>query len=749
MKKLHVSIVLLACAAIWSAPIAAEESINLLKNSSFEEYEEQSAGFFGNYTEFEDWDRSGGFCTLSETTDVYDGEAAVKLGASTASTIYQQITDLTDAYYETGAPFRLTIHYKAITIRNGGSISLEAYWEHMTSIDGLKDHDAALLQRVLSDTVQNEWQTLVIETTRPANAKSFMLQFKATSNSYVLIDSLSFAAVPRTSPDEPFISATPKILKSVSCELGQSVDFQTVHIAQGNLSGPTTFELSYTDADQFRLSRDTLAANESGCDLIITYAPTKAGTHKAILNIDNLSHTTLFQSITLNASCIDPNAEPTITVTPAVIPSFETVAGQQVSGKFTVKSENCTDFVHLRVDHVQGTAFTILESTLAKNQESEVTVYFTPIEAGEYQSTVTLTSENAEPVVVTLNGTASAKSAETIDWLTEFQWDESKPLKLMNETFDQAGHNKTLVLNGWQNVAALEDRPWWGFDEASTSPKRGTEKYAKATTYQYGKSSTGEKEMWLVTPALDYRNAESKIFAFSVMGENMPDENIEAKFEVYYIDATGDNALFQDLTESFNIPATSDENNQWVTFHLDLTPYEETMADVFHMAFRYAGPNGDAGAVVYYVDNVSWGRTDLPQITVLPATITDSTAVIGEEKNIGSVSVSARNLTDTISLSLTGANYNRFSLSANSLPKEGGTFSVSFEGEEAGVHLAAVMISSKGAPAQYVPLAVLCRAPEGVDEVQENAQCTKVIRGNRLLIIKGGKTYNVLGSLVK
>jgi hypothetical protein len=59
------------------------------------------------------------------------------------------------------------------------------------------------------------------------------------------------------------------------------------------------------------------------------------------------------------------------------------------------------------------------------------------------------------------------------------------------------------------------------------------------------------------------------------------------------------------------------------------------------------------------------------------------------------------------------------------------------------------MISSKGAPAQYVPLAVLCRAPEGVDEVQENAQCTKVIRGNRLLIIKGGKTYNVLGSLVK
>ena len=599
-------IVLFAFMALWSTPIKADGTgINLLKNSSFEEYEDQSAGLFGNYTDFDEWYRSGGFCTLSETSDVYDGGAAMKLGGSTAATVYQQVTDLTDAYYDADAPFRLTIHYKALTVKNGGQISLEAYWEHATVVDELKGHDAAVLQRVLSDTAQSEWQSLVIETTRPQNAKSFMLQFKATANSYVLVDSLSFEALPRTT-EEPFITAQPKTLGSVRCELGQSVDFQTIHITHGNVEGATTFELSYTDADQFRLSRTTLGADESECDLIITYAPTRAGTHRAVLNIDNWSHTTLFQSITLNASCTDPAAKPTITVTPSVIPAFETVEGKQVTGVFIVKSENCTDFVHLRVDHVQGQAFTISESLLAKNYESEVTVFFTPLAAGSYQSTVTITSANADTVVLTLNGTASAKSTENIDWTVDFQWDASAPTALLNERFDSAGHNETLVLEGWQNIAALDARPWWGFDEAATTPKRGTERYAKATAYQYGRDSTGIWEMWLVTPALDYRNAPVQVFAFSVMGEYLPEEAGSTTLEVYFIDASDPQKPFFQAFEGLTIPKTTEESGVWVPFviHLENQSY---IPDAFYMAFRYRGPNGDKGAATYYIDNVSWG----------------------------------------------------------------------------------------------------------------------------------------------
>ena len=46
------------------------------------------------------------------------------------------------------------------------------------------------------------------------------------------------------------------------------------------------------------------------------------------------------------------------------------------------------------------------------------------------------------------------------------------------------------------------------------------------------------------------------------------------------------------------------------------------MADVFHMGFRYIGPNGADGAVTYYIDNVSWGRTDLQGIeSIQPSAI--------------------------------------------------------------------------------------------------------------------------------
>ena len=88
----------------------------------------------------------------------------------------------------------------------------------------------------------------------------------------------------------------------------------------------------------------------------------------------------------------------------------------------------------------------------------------------------------------------------------------------------------------------------------------------------------------------------------------MPDTNNMAYFEVYYIDPiTGPEPYFQNLTEFFELPATSEENLIWYTYSLDLTPYSATMAEVFYIAFRYVGPNGGQGAVTYYVDNVSWG----------------------------------------------------------------------------------------------------------------------------------------------
>lgn len=209
-------------------------------------------------------------------------------------------------------------------------------------------------------------------------------------------------------------------------------------------------------------------------------------------------------------------------------------------------------------------------------------------------------------------------------WATAFNWDALNPLALLNEEFTSVSHNKPIHLDGWQNVAPADERPWWGFDASKTSIFEENFKCAKATAYQFGKESTGDWEMWLVTPALDFKNAASKIFAFSVMGQYLPEEGSASKLEIYYIDATNPtNVFFQDLTESFDIPKTGDENEIWRTFYLDLAPYSATVADVFFMGFHFVGPNGNEGAVTYYIDDVSWGRTDLPmgieEVSVQPS----------------------------------------------------------------------------------------------------------------------------------
>jgi hypothetical protein len=256
--------------------------------------------------------------------------------------------------------------------------------------------------------------------------------------------------------------------------------------------------------------------------------------------------------------------------------------------------------------------------------------------------------------------------------------------------------------------------------------------------------------MFLVTPALDYKNAEGKIFTFSVMGEYMPDEDNPAGLEIYYVDATGGKAVFQSLTESFVFPSTSVDNNVWVTYFLNLRPYAETMADVFHIAFRYIGPNGGEGAVTYYIDDVSWGRTDLPEILVNTTSIIDSTSYVNQEKILAEIDVVGKNLTNDIRLGLAGPNYNRFNLSAGHLSKDGGKFSVSFLGEEAGVHEAYIVLTSKGAAEVYIPMAVLCHKAMGIEAVEPtDIHLQKELRNGQVIILRGDNQYTILGTKIK
>lgn len=721
-------------------PLIVDTDDNLLANNSFEEY--SCNAMFG--CSFEGWNLPLNTANAN-SGDKLDGNNSIQINPSMAATLDQGVL-LNDATYASGTQFTLTLNYKILSMPEGEALKMDSYWEAAAGGDAesIKAHDAAILTGELENGTA--WKHKVVTTSKPAKSAYLRVRVTIPKNAKVLFDAWALVKED-AAPGEPFIEATPIQVSPVNTTIGNSITFEKIHVKQGNVTAKTTFAIGGANADQFSLSATELPADQTDIDLIITYAPTSTGNHSAALIFDNAQHTAILPDmISLSGSCTDPSAKPTISVTPSEVPDFEVLEGKQQQQTITLSSANCTDFIYAHVDHIQGEAFTIDGTMFSRNTDVTVTITFAPKVAGSYQSTVTFSSENAESVVITLNGTGIAKTPETIDWQTDFAWNLSNPLNLMIEQFDDISHNETLILDGWQNVAAADQRPWWGFDASKTQILEGDGKFVKASAYQSGQASTGTWEMWLVTPPLDFKNAGGKVFTFSVMGQYLAGEGSDTQLEIYYIDASNPaNVFFQNLTESFDIPSTSDMNESWRTFFLDLAPYSETIADVFFMAFRFVGPNGNEGAVTYYIDNVSWGRTDLPLISVDAPQITE-TAVLNEEKIVGQITVSTQRLTEPVNVAVKGPNYNKFKLSAESIPAEGGALVIGFQSDQEGVHEAYIELSSSEAPSVFIPISVLCQNAEGIESVeQSDVNCQKVIRNGMLFIERNGKTYSVLG----
>lgn len=609
--RIRQTIVLLLGALLTSVPLAAEEAEepkNLIDNPGFEEMD--CSSMLG--CSVKDWNTQLGSAT-AEKTDKYEGGQSVLIAipSSGMNGYLNQQVSIPDDQYAKDSQFELILHYKVVKMAAAGELKLDCFWEAAAGGDSeaAAAHDADKLKAVIANAVTTEWNEVKVVTTKPAKTARLTVGLRFTKGSNILFDDFSLK---HKESEKPYITVMPDKLSPVSVNLGEEKAFQTLKVRQGHVTSETTFAITGADPDQFTLSATSMPVDQTEMDLIVTYKPDEAGNHKAALIFDNVDHTTILPNyITLQGTCSDPTKKPEITVTPTSITDFQAVAGEEQVKSIHVESANCTDYVYLKMEHIEGAAFISGSSMLAKNFATDVSITFHPLVEGEYESKLTIYTQDGEPVVVTLKGKAENRSTENIDWSTDFHWDLSAPLTSLNEKFDSVGHNKTIVLEGWQNVAPLDARPWWGFDEARTSPARGDNRCAKATAYQFGKENTGTWETWLVTPALDYKNTETKTFVFSIMGEYLPEDGSETKLEIYYIDANigggKDTVYFQNLTESFDIPKVSDENLTWRTFILDLSPYAETVADIFHMAFHFVGPNGADGAVVYYIDNVSWG----------------------------------------------------------------------------------------------------------------------------------------------
>ena len=719
MKKVFLLIALFAACTL---PTTAAD--NLLSNGDFEEA--KSNFLFG--AEFTDWTFGAGIAI--ETTDVYHGEKALRTTEVKQLRSLQQSIDLQSDV--TGQEFELTIHYKVLSA-NAGDLFLNSEWEFRYPQEGTP-HDSLILNQVLP--TGEGWQELKVKTTKPKDAISFLFSIGVKKGVLVIFDDFSFS---RTESQQPWFTVMPEYIAPARSNIGEEVLMTTLTIRQGNITTPIQLYISGANKDMFRLEKTEVTQPEETVKL--WYAPTAVGNHKAMLITDCPQALSDNKTFVLSGVGSDSTLKPEIRIAPTTLPQFTAKAGTQVRDSVVVTTLNCTEDLSIScLNDGDGNAFSVNTTLLPRNMEAKTFITFAPRKAGTYTATVYWSTKGAQKQQMRLTGVATEGEPEKQDWATTFTWDMSHPVALLNEHFDNINHNKTLLINGWQNVVRQGARPWWGFEDKNND----NEHCAKATAYIWGATDSTMYEMWLITPALDYKNAKNQVFTFRVRGDNLY-KGQSASLKLHFVDATDANDIFfQDL--EIEMPNTSDQAGDWLDFQVNLSE-QKNIPDAFFMAFQFSGYSGSNGAAVYLIDDVSWGREDLPLIS------TDSTQIVAvaapNETVAFPVMVTGKNLTEDITITVGGNNRSKFEVAPASLPKEGGALAVGFKSEAAGVHEAYLRIRSRGAVDVYVPIAVLVKQQTDVDDVSTpDTTATRLVieNGNVYIRTANGKRYTLTGT---
>ena len=196
----------------------------------------------------------------------------------------------------------------------------------------------------------------------------------------------------------PTITANPTSL-NFNATVGESVT-KTFTVTGTDLTGNIALAVSGTGFTIDKTSITRTAAT-SGATVTVTYRPTAGGTHTGTVTLT--SNGAQAATVSLNGTA---TANPTLTADPTTL-NIVTTVGTPVTQTFTVTGANLTGNVTLAVN---GTGFTIDKTSITRSAAtsgSTVTVTYNPAAFGTHTGTVTISSNGAEAVTVTLNGQAN------------------------------------------------------------------------------------------------------------------------------------------------------------------------------------------------------------------------------------------------------------------------------------------------------------------------------------------------------
>lgn len=318
-----------------------------------------------------------------------------------------------------------------------------------------------------------------------------------------------------------------------------------------------------------------------------------------------------------------------------------------------------------------------------------------------------VSSESVEVQSVTITPN-TIDERETFDKIEEAMLKDadSEPLAVLNETFSDLRHTRILGLKGWQNLTVRGERPFYAWKQKNADQSVVENEVAQISFLKYGVEDRREHESWLISPTLSYKNAQSKDLTFSLMYRNQT-TNGEELFGFYIITEKDGKATPYFLDISEYVPAgVKLEPDMWFDYRIDLSKVEGlTIEDKFHVAFSYYSPvGGNATSLNFMLDDVTFGRTDLPELSV----DNDFIQFVfrpGQEMTPQPLNIYSNRTTAPVTITLApSAQKKYFKLSSEKLPLEGGALAVGFKSNDSKTHAAALLVQTRGAEPIIVKL---------------------------------------------
>lgn len=505
---------------------------------------------------------------------------------------------------------------------------------------------------------------------------------------------------------EPTMTVTPTVVYDGSAvAIGSSTTFATYAVEYANLENPIDVYLTGANRNQFEVSAETIPAGSGKATITLTYKPQAIGKHTARINFES-TVSTLNTGFAATGIAWDPANPPMIVAHSGGLTPFTCKAGEQQKQTITVTTSDLPDYGKAAVKGLSNGAFIISTATLLKNGNTQINITFKPLVPGDYEEVIEFSGIKAVTETIRIYGTATENGTTEDREGDRLPLDDSKPLASYMQNFDGVTKNKPLSIEGWKNLAQVGNRAWWGYTWADGNSA------AKVTPYDSKMEETTPCVMTLVSPALDFKNTPNPVLTFKVMGTLMRD-GMADQLEVCYIEKDGEGMYVQPI-DGLNIPASPDKNEEWVPYTIDLKGLD--LADVFFIGFCFNSSRGAESTTSYYIDDFSWGQTNVPLIR---PNIREGSfkATAGKKASSPDIEIEGIALTSDIKISLYGAHKGFFTLSTTTLPAAGGKFNLDFLNTEPGEYAVEVDLNSEGAPLTAVIVGVQNETATGITDV--------------------------------